>query len=253
MQRTRQTRQTRRMRRMRRMMHRMLRRAARGGGARRRWRVGRAARRRCCRRGFTRRRRRSLSRRRSARGDRRRRCRARARRRVRRRAESAALVAPQLAAAAAWDARLWAWAAPRTPEERLRCSDPSCDIWRRHRPVPKPAHVRLPTPHRCHATCAARPARAAAGRAAQPTRRHDICTLGGRPAIRDTSRCTCTCTCTYTCTHSYVRVPPRWTVTFGSMTWPPSRPLPSLCSRASSDCPHRGMARLPGIAARCPC
>ena len=180
-QRTRQTR------RMRRMVHRMLRRAARGGGARRRWRVGRAARRRCCRRGFTRRRRRSLSRRRSARGDRRRRCRARARRRVRRRAESAALVAPQLAAAAAWDARLWAWAAPRTPEERLRCSDPSCDIWRRHRPVPKPAHVRLPTPHRCHATCAARPARAAAGRAAQPTRRHDICTLGGRPAIRDTS------------------------------------------------------------------
>ena len=47
------------------MERRLIRRAARGGGARRRWRVGRATRRRCCRRGFTRRRRRSPSRSRS--------------------------------------------------------------------------------------------------------------------------------------------------------------------------------------------
>ena len=181
--RMRRTRRMQRMQRMQRMVHRMLRRAARGGGARRRWRVGRAARRRCSRRGFTRRRQLSPPRRRSARGGRRRRRRARARPRVRRRAESTALVALQLAAAVAWDAHFRAWAAPRTPEERRRRSDPGGSIWRRHRPVLKPAHATPAHPPRCHATGAARPARTVASRAAQPTRRDDIRTLGGRPPV----------------------------------------------------------------------
>jgi hypothetical protein len=147
---------------------------------------------------------------------------------------------------------------------------PSGGTWRRHRPVPKPAHVRLPAP-RCHATGAARPARAVAGRAAQPARRHDIRTLGGRPSMihpdahahphahcmhmhihmhmhMHLSQDMCMhihghvhvphVMCMHVVhvrvrvrvhVHVHVHVPPRWTVTFASMTCPPSRPPPSLC------------------------
>jgi len=200
-------RRTRRTRRTRRMVHRMLRRAARGGGARRRWRVGRAARRWCCRRGFTRRRRRSPSQRRSARSGRRRRRRARAWRRVRWRAERSALVASQLAATAAWDARLRVWATPRTPEGL----SPAAPKWRHMAPPSACAKAGPRPPARPQVPCYGRSSAGSsscwARCAACPPPRHSHARWA---AIHDTSRCTCTSTCTlhaHAHAHAYAYAP----------------------------------------------
>ena len=62
------------------------------------------------------------------------------------RAESAVLVVPALAAPAAWDARLWDWAALALPEKRLGRSDTSGSMQRYRPPVPRSPTSLLPTP-----------------------------------------------------------------------------------------------------------
>lgn len=62
---------------------------------------------------------------------------------VRPRAERAALAVPPLATpAAARDARLWVWAALRTPEARLSRTDPSGSMWCCRQPAPTSLSLR---------------------------------------------------------------------------------------------------------------